>query len=71
MNRLLSIIAVSVLFTACNKEVEKPEEATSVGRITISPTVTKVTETNFEEGDEIGLTIVRESGVWVMTSVAL
>ena len=64
MNRLLSLIAVSVLFAACNKEADKPEEAASVGKITISPTVTKVTETNFEEGDEIGLTIVRESGVW-------
>ena len=41
-----------------------PGEVPYVGRVTISPTVTKVTEINFEQGDEIGLTIVRESGIW-------
>ena len=63
MIRFLSLIAVPVLLVSCHKEVNKPEEA-SVGQVTISPTVTKVTETNFEHGDAIGLTIVRTSGVW-------
>ena len=64
MKNFLSLIAVPVLLIACNKEVNKPEEPASVGQIVISPTVTKVTETNFEQGDAIGLTIVRESGTW-------
>ena len=64
MKRFISLIAIPALCLACNKEVSQLEEATSAGRITISPTVTKVTETNFEQGDVIGLTIVRGSDVW-------
>lgn len=68
MKRLLYLFlaALTVLAVSCNKDVKSDieEAATSVGPITISPTVTKVTETNFEDGDEIGLTIVRGSGIW-------
>ena len=64
MKRFLYVIAVLALFVACGKEVNKPEVVPNVGKITISPTVTKVTETSFEPGDEIGLTIVRASGAW-------
>lgn len=64
MKSFLSFIAVSLLFVACSKESNQPEEPISAGRITISPTITKVTETNFEQGDVIGLTIVRGSGIW-------
>ena len=64
MKRFLSFIAVSVLFVACSKESNQPEKPVSAGRISISPTITKVTETSFEQGDEIGLTIARKSGIW-------
>ena len=64
MKRFLSFIAVSVLFVACSKEANQPEKPVSAGRISISPTITKVTETSFEQGDEIGLTIARKSGIW-------
>lgn len=64
MKRFLFLISVPVLIVACSKDINKPEEPASVGQITISPTVTKVTETSFEQGDKIGLTIVRNSGIW-------
>lgn len=63
VNRFLSLIAISVLLIACDKN-NKPDAPSSAGQITISPTITKVAETSFEQGDEIGLTIVRNSGIW-------
>lgn len=68
MNRFLSLIAVLIMFVACGEEINKPDVPSSVGKITISPIVTKVAETSFEQGDEIGLTIVRNSGIWADNS---
>ena len=54
---ILSLTAVLAL--SCKKQEEPAEQP---GKIRISPTVTKVTETQFEEGDAIGVIITRNSG---------
>lgn len=53
------------MLLSCNKEPLQPAPGTDVAcAVRIDPLITKVTETNFENGDAIGLTISRESGVW-------
>ncbi len=50
----------AAMFTACDKT---PSGTDSVpGAITISPLVTRVSDMNFDDGDRIGLTIVKEGG---------
>jgi hypothetical protein len=56
----LMLATATVCLTACNTETDEPV-APSAKRIAISPgiTFTRATEMNFEEGDRIGLTIIR------------
>lgn len=50
----------AAMFTACDKT---PSGTDSVpGAIMISPLVTRVSDLNFDDGDRIGLTIVKEGG---------
>lgn len=53
-------LLAAAMFTACDKT---PSGTDSVpGAITISPLVTRVSDMNFDDGDRIGLTIVKEGG---------
>lgn len=58
MKKLLYPVAFLCL-AACNKS---GETASLTDRVTIEPVITRATELNFEDGDEIGLRIVRENG---------
>ncbi len=56
----LTLLSTAVCLTACNTETNEPA-GPSANKINISPsiTLTRATEMNFEEGDRIGLTIIR------------
>ena len=56
---------MAVLALAACKKNEKPEPQPvdfSQYKIRVEPVITRVTETNFEAGDAIGLSVVRKSG---------
>ena len=56
---------MAVLALAACKKNEKPEPQPvdfSQYKIRVEPVITRVTETNFETGDAIGLSVVRKSG---------
>ena len=65
MKRTLLLAGVAVLaLAACNKN-EKPEPRPvdfSQYKIRVEPVITRVTETNFENGDAIGVSVVKPSG---------
>ena len=69
MKKIFPILAgLALLLTACenkeNKEPVAPETDFSDVAVRIEPIITKATETNFENGDAIGLTVTREAGVY-------
>lgn len=65
MKRTLLLAGVAVLaLAACHKN-EKPEPRPvdfSQYKIRVEPVITRVTETNFESGDAIGVSVVKPSG---------
>ena len=65
MKRTLLLAGVAVLaLAACHKN-EKPEPRPvdfSQYKIRVEPVITRVTETNFENGDAIGVSVVKPSG---------
>ena len=71
MKKLFVSLACIAALAACDKSIPvwtNPD--TPVGpdgqtyAIKVAPVITKVTETKFQDGDAIGLTVTRESGVW-------
>jgi hypothetical protein len=62
---LIPILCIAAL-AACNKTVPATPDQPATGAETFSvrilPVMTKVTDTAFENGDAIGVTITRESG---------
>lgn len=62
---MLTLAGAALLtLTACNKT---PENGTapvdfSQYKLRVEPVITRVTETNFEQGDAIGLSVVRAGG---------
>lgn len=56
----LTLVGAAAILTACNKEMDEPI-VPSANKVTISPsiTLTRATDMNFEQGDRIGLTIIR------------
>ena len=82
MRKILFIAAVVLWAGACSSEetapVEVEEEAleeevvtTTSGQIVISPVFTKVSDTAFDEGDEIGVTITKSDGTAYTTNTDL
>lgn len=61
MKKYLSLILFTAALAACNKNV--PEKMDS--SIRIEPIITKATETDFQDGDKIGLSIVRGAEAYV------
>lgn len=62
---LFLFLAASALTLACSREALNPsEEPTTNYQVQIDPVLTKVTETDFENGDAIGLTVTRQRGAW-------
>lgn len=69
MKKYLPLLAgLALLLTACdnkeNKEPVAPETDFSDVAVRIEPIITRATETNFELGDAIGLTVTREAGAY-------
>jgi uncharacterized protein (TIGR02145 family) len=65
--KLLLMIAAAFAFVGCNDDGGSSmtdEGGTVVAPVSIRPVMTKATSTNFESGDQIGLKITREAGVY-------
>ena len=62
---LFLFLAASALTLACSREALNPSEKPAANYpVQIDPILTKVTETDFENGDAIGLTVTRQRGAW-------
>ena len=64
MKRHLFLAVAFIALTACNKTPKtdpQPVDFSQFG-IRVEPVITRVTETNFESGDQIGLSVVRATG---------
>lgn len=67
MNRTLLAAGAAILaLTACNKTPEKNTDPVDFSqyKLRVEPVITRATETDFESGDRIGLTVVRASGTY-------
>ena len=63
MKKILLLSGLALLaFAACNKLPEKAPDYSDAA-IVVEPVITRATETNFENGDAIGLTVSRAAGV--------
>lgn len=60
MKRILFAAAALAVLAGCQKTVEP--ESVAGGLVKLSPVITKATDVDFEEGDKIGLSIVRNYG---------
>jgi hypothetical protein len=69
MRKILSLLTLTTVIVSCQTGGDNPHEPTQK-RVTISPVITlpansaitRATELSFEEGDEIGVTIVKKDG---------
>ena len=65
MKKALIIAGAAVLaLVACNKNPQPGREPVDFSqyKVRVEPVITRVTETNFENGDAIGVSIIRKSG---------
>lgn len=60
MKKLLTLMIGAALLASCQQE--ENEVSSSLSRVTISPIITRATEVNFEDNDQIGLTITKSDG---------
>ena len=68
MKKYFSALACLLMLAACNKpgtEPVNPSGAAGTMPVRITPVITRATETSFEDGDQIGLTITRATGAYV------
>lgn len=68
MKRFVLILAACGLMTSCLMKETIRDVAVPENALTINPNLTKVMETAFEEGDAIGLTVIRENNVWAQNA---
>ena len=59
MKRYLTLALAALAFAACQQTVE-PEMVP--GKVQVEPVITKATEVNFENGDQIGFTMAKVNG---------
>lgn len=67
MKKALILAGAAVLaLAACNKNPQTDPQPVDFSRygIRVEPVITRATETNFENGDQIGLTITRAAGAY-------
>ena len=67
MKKALILAGAAILaLVACNKTPKEEPQPVDFSQysVRVEPVITRVTETNFESGDQIGLTIVRAAGVY-------
>ena len=67
MKRYLTLALAALAFVACQQTVE-PEMVP--GKVQVEPVITKATEVNFENGDQIGLTMTKVNGTEAYASNA-
>ena len=60
MKKLLTIFCMTALLASCSKNDKDVVVETSA--IKITPVITKATDTSFEVGDKMGLTIIKANG---------
>ena len=65
MKKIYFFAACLLALAACNKMQDPSGDATVKHAVRITPVITRVTETSFENGDAIGLSITRQSGAYV------
>ena len=68
MKKYLSALTCLLMLAACNKpgtEPVNPSTPSGTLPVRITPVITRATETSFEDGDQIGLTITRATGAYV------
>ena len=71
MKKILIFAGAAVLaLAACNKTPEKNTEPVDFSqyKLRVEPVITRATETNFEKGDQVGLTVVRASGDYAVNA---
>ena len=68
MRKILAMLALITMFASCQQDYDNPIEPTQK-RVSISPTITRgmysaaatrATELSFEQGDKIGVTIIKD-----------
>lgn len=59
MKKYLAFMLATAFLASCQQEENETVPSSSNNRVTISPVITRATETNFENGDVIGLTITK------------
>ena len=70
MKKVLFFLACAAALAACNKNVpawNNQDQSAPDGQaydVRILPVMTKVTDTAFEDGDAIGVSITREAGAY-------
>ena len=65
MKKALILAGAAILaLAACNKTPENNTDPVDFSqyKLRVEPVITRATETNFEQGDQVGLTVVRASG---------
>ena len=67
MKRYFTLALAALAFAACQQTVEPHVIA---GKVQVEPVITKATEVNFENGDQIGLTMAKVNGAEAYASNA-
>ena len=58
MKKLLTVMLAAACLASCAEN--EPTAPVSGGRISIDPIITRATEVNFETGDQVGLTVIKQ-----------
>ena len=61
MKKGILFVLAAAFLASCQQE-EENGVVSSVDRVTITPIITRATEVNFENQDQIGLSITKEDG---------
>lgn len=61
MKKILTFMFAVALLVSCQQEENETTPIDTDSRITIAPIITRATETNFEDTDQIGVTITRSN----------
>ncbi len=62
MKRIFITLCAAASFVACTTDVDQDVTSMDSNKVTISPSITRATDTSFEAGDQIGLSMTKASG---------
>lgn len=66
MKKGILFVLTAAFLASCQQE--ENEGVASVDRVTITPIITRATEVNFEDQDQIGLSVTKEDGTVYATN---